>query len=109
MLNFDDVQEITNVALNEKNNKRKIEPKGKTCLSSEEDKQVDDLIKDIDSQIINLALKGYNNLLYDCSKTSIPLFFETGKRFKILNPRFYVEHNFGTQIILISWSGKNEC
>lgn len=93
MLNFDDIQEITKEHRNKKLLVKREEPKNPIIISLEEEKLLNSWIKDLEKYIVIWASDGKNTLHYDCSKIDRHLFFELAKRFKINNPRFYVEYH----------------
>lgn len=61
---------------------------------------------DMEKSIEIFSSQGHFNFNYDCSKIPMPIFCEVAKKFKINNPRFYVEIHYGVQLIVVDWSGK---
>lgn len=77
-------------------------------LSDEEIKSIPEYILDISKYIKSYAKQGKFNFKYDCTNISKLCFAELARQFKEKNPRFFVLTDFGTQILTVDWSGKNE-
>lgn len=77
-------------------------------LTEKDLKQIGLLMKNMEKNITKFATEGKHKLTYDCSKLENPIFFELANTFKTNNPKFYVETNAGTKMIVVDWSGKNE-
>ena len=107
MLDFNQIQEITQTARKKIiGNRDKII--SKIILTDKESERVDSYVKDIEKYIGKFAADAKDKFLYDCSKIENYIFFEVAQRFKEKNSKFYVQTNFGTQMIVVEWSGKNE-
>lgn len=104
MLNFEDIQEITNKT--NINQRPKREPKEIHVLTEQEENSLNTWIKDIEKYIVQYAMEGKNKFYYDCSKVKTALFYELARKFKQDNQKFYVEYQTGPQLLLVSWEGK---
>lgn len=93
VLDFDNIQEITREHKNKKLLSKKEEPKKLITISPDEEKVLNSWMKDLEKYIVSWALEGKNKLYYDCSKVDRHLFFELAKRFKMRNPKFYLEYH----------------
>lgn len=78
------------------------------ALSEEEIDSIPEYLYDMSKYIKSYARQGKFNFKYDCGNISKLCFAELAKQFKEKNPRFFVVTDFGTQILIVDWSGKNE-
>lgn len=77
-------------------------------LSQEEIESIPEYINDISKYIKSYARQGKFTFKYDCTNLSKLCFAELANQFKQKNPRFFVLTDFGTRILTVDWSGKNE-
>jgi hypothetical protein len=109
VLNYDDIIKATTDAKQKvAREKKAVKVNVEIILSNEEILMVDKWVKDLEKYIAKFAAEGSDKFSYDCAKVQTHLFYETAKRFKTRNPKFYVETHGGTQMIVVTWHGKNE-
>jgi hypothetical protein len=110
VLNFEEIKKLTEDAKKKAVIERKeASTKIKIALTPEEDKRVVGWVKELEKYIKQWAEQGHSLFMYDCSKLQVHLFEEIALVFKQKNPHFYVETRGGTQMIRVTWDGKNEC
>lgn len=108
VLDFEQIQQMADEAMKKAIIDRKVLPKTKIELTVEEQKKVDNWVKDLEKHIKDFAKTGSKIFTYKCDKLPTHLFYEIALSFKEKNPRFYVETHGGTQEIKVTWDGKNE-
>lgn len=110
VLNFEEIKKLTEDAKKKAVAERKaVSAKIKVELTETEHKNVNNWVKELEKYIKEWAVKGHSTFTYDCSKLQAHLFEEVALVFKQKNPHFYVEQRGGTQMIKVTWDGKNEC
>lgn len=77
-------------------------------LSEKDLKNIEFYVNDMARYIKNYANDGLTSFKYDCSRISKTMFIELANQFKTKNPKFYVQLNFGQQVLIVDWSGKHE-
>ena len=82
--------------------------KASKVLTTSEKKAIPLYIKDMSSYIKKYAAQGKFKFEYDCSKLTDVCFEELGQQFKQKNPLFFIVMQYGTQILTVEWTGKNE-
>lgn len=77
-------------------------------LTDREMKNIDFYVSDMARHIREYAQEGRTVFKYDCSRVSKTVLVELAQQFKTKNPKFYVQINYGAQVLLVDWSGKSE-
>lgn len=110
VLDFEEIKKLTDDAKKKAVQEKKVaSTKFKIELTDAEHKHVSNWVKELEKHIKEWAVKGHTLFMYDCSKIQGHLFEEIALVFKQKNPLFYVETRGGTQMIKVTWDGKNEC
>lgn len=109
MLDYENIKKLTKEAKQKNVQANKIQAENiEIVLTNEEILMVDKWVKEVEKYVAKFASNGSDKFLYDCSKIDTHLFYETALRFKMRNPKFYVETHGGTQMLVVQWNGKNE-
>lgn len=81
----------------------------KRTFSNDEEIHLETWVLEMEKYIVEWAMEGKDRFLYDCRNLAPDMFMELASRFKTKNPKFYVETDYGAQLLIVSWNGKNEC
>jgi hypothetical protein len=102
MFDYNNIREITRLAKEKQVQSKKTVPRP-VILTEQEQERVEALVKDMEKSIIKFAGVGEERFIYDCSKLEHYIFLDLAQNFKDKNPKFYIELDRETQMIIVDW------